>query len=71
MTGLMQVNMMQFKAFGGPDRLKNPADGVWLDRFHHVENSHIERIVTIAYISLLRIDRRMRRLQGGYEREQT
>lgn len=67
MTGLMQVNMMQFKAFGGPDRLKNPADGVWLDRFHHVENSHIERIVTIAYISLLRIDRRMRRLQGGYE----
>ncbi|NLV53426.1 MAG: NUDIX hydrolase [Bacteroidales bacterium] len=67
MTGLVQVNMMQFKAFGGADRLKNPADGVWLERFHHVDNSHIERIVTIGYTSLLRIDRRMEKLQGGYE----
>ena len=67
MTGLVQVNMMQLKAFGGTDRLKNPADSVWLERFHHVENSHIERIVTIAYLSLLRIDRRMTKLQGGYE----
>ena len=66
LTGLVQVNMMQFKAFGGPDRLKNPADSVWLERFHHLEH-HIERIVTIAYTALLRIDRRMEKLDGGYE----
>ena len=30
MTGLVQVNMMQLKAFGGTDLLKNPADSVWL-----------------------------------------
>lgn len=65
-TGLVQVNMMQFKAFGGADRLKNPADSVWLERFHNLDH-HIERIVTIAYTSLLRIDRRMEKLDGGYE----
>ena len=47
LTGLAQVNMMQFKAFGGIDRLQNPADSVWLERFHHLDH-HIERIVTIA-----------------------
>ncbi|MBO4672893.1 MAG: NUDIX hydrolase [Bacteroidaceae bacterium] len=66
MTGLVQVNMIQFKAFGGTDRLKNPADGVWLERFHNVDDNHIERIVTIAYMSLLRIDRRMEKMEGGY-----
>lgn len=65
-TGLVQVNMMQFKAFGGADRLKDPADSVWLERFHHLDH-HIERIVTIAYTSLLRIDRRMKKLEEGYE----
>ena len=66
LTGLVHVNMMQFKAFGGADRLKNPSDSVWLERFHHL-NHHIERIVTIAYTSLLRIDRRVEKLEGGYE----
>ena len=65
-TGLVQVNMMQFKAFGGADRLENPSDSIWLERFHNLDH-HIERIVTIAYTSLLRIDRRVERLEGGYE----
>ena len=66
LTGLTQVNLMQFRAFGGPDRLKNPEDGMWLERFHHLEH-HLERIVTIAYISLLRIDHRKLLLKEGYE----
>ncbi len=70
LTGLTQVNMMQFRAFGGPDRLKNPEDGMWLERFHHLEH-HLERIVTIAYMSLLRIDRKMLKLEGGYEAQWT
>ena len=66
LTGLTQVNMIQFKAFGGINRIQDPADSVWLERFHNLDH-HIERIVTIAYTALLRIDRRMERLDRGYE----
>lgn len=66
LTGLSQVKMTQFRAFGGADRLANAGDAVWLQRFHKLDKQ-LERIVTIAYLSLLRIDRRMERLQGGYE----
>lgn len=66
LTGLVQVKMVQFKAFGGANRLANPSDAVWLERFHNLEH-HLERIVTIAYLSLLRIDRKMQALESGYE----
>lgn len=66
LTGLSQVKMTQFRAFGGTNRLANAADAVWLQRFHKLDKQ-LERIVTIAYLSLLRIDRRMERLQEGYE----
>lgn len=66
LTGLSKVNMTQFRAFGGSDRLANAADAVWLQRFHKLDKQ-LERIVTIAYLALLRIDRRMEPLQGGYE----
>ena len=66
LTGLVQVNMVQFKAFGGADRNKNPEDRIWLEHFHDLEH-HIERIVTVAYVSLLRIDRKMEKLDGNYE----
>ena len=66
LTGLTQVSMIQFRAFGGPERLNNPSDSIWLERFHNLDH-HIERIVTIAYISLVRIDRRMRKLEEGFE----
>ncbi|MBO4665197.1 MAG: NUDIX hydrolase [Bacteroidaceae bacterium] len=66
LTGLVQVKMVQFKAFGGAQRLANPRDSIWLERYHHLEH-HLERIVTIAYLSLLRIDRKMAKLDSGYE----
>lgn len=66
LTGLEQVSMIQFRAFGGANRLSNPADSIWLERFHNLHNQ-IERIVTIAYAALIRIDRRMERLEEGYE----
>ena len=66
LTGLSQIKMTQFKAFGSISRLKNPADSVWLERFHQLEHQ-VERIVTIAYLSLLRIDRKMNKLDEGYE----
>lgn len=66
LTGLSQVKMTQFRAFGGANRLANANDAIWLQRFHKLDKQ-LERIVTIAYLSLLRIDRRMEKLQGGYE----
>lgn len=66
LTGLVHVNMMQFKAFGGIDRIKHPEDSVWLNRFYNVE-PHIERIVTIGYVALVRINRKMEKLESGYE----
>lgn len=66
MTGLVQVQMMQFHAFGGADRLKNPDDSVWLERFYNLEHN-VDRIVTIGYLALLRIDRKMEKLKEGSE----
>ena len=66
LTGLVQIRMVQFRAFGDAKRLANPNDTVWLERFHHLEH-HLERIVTIAYLSLLRIDRKRENLQKDYD----
>lgn len=54
LTGLKSVNLIQFKAFGSKDRTKNPKDVHWLER---AMKSRVERIVTIAYLSLVKIDR--------------
>lgn len=66
LTGLSAVNMLQFRAFGGPGRLANPADAVWLKRFHNLQHD-LERIVTIAYVALVRIDKKLDGLAPGYE----
>ncbi len=66
LTGLVQIRMEQFHAFGNVKRLANPCDMIWLERFHHLEH-HLERIVTIAYLSLLRIDRKREKLQKEYD----
>lgn len=54
LTGLKSVSLMQFKAFGSKDRTKNPKDVHWLER---AMQSKVERIVTIAYLALVKIDR--------------
>lgn len=54
LTGLSGVRMMQFKAFGSKDRTKSPRDVAWLER---VQNVHVDRIVTVAYLALVKIDR--------------
>ncbi len=66
LTGLTQVHMWQFHAFGGVDRLSNVQDAVWLQHFHRLDRP-FDRIVTIGYLSLLRIDRRMQKLDAGYK----
>lgn len=43
LTGLKNVNLVQFKAFGSKDRTKNPKDVHWLER---AQQAKVERIVT-------------------------
>lgn len=56
LTGLKSVEMMQFKAYGSKDRTKDPKDVHWLERAMQM---HVERIVTVAYLALVKIDRRL------------
>jgi hypothetical protein len=56
LTGLKNVNMMQFKAFGSKDRTKDPKDIHWLER---AMQSKVERIVTVAYLAMVKIDRKL------------
>ena len=56
LTGVKNVNLMQFKAFGSKNRTRNPKDIKWLER---AMQSKVERIVTIAYLSMVKIDRSM------------
>ncbi len=58
LTGVRNVNLVQFKAFGSKDRTKDPRDVHWLER---AIQSRVERIVTIAYLSLVKIDRTLNR----------
>ena len=66
LTGLKSVPMVQFRAFGSKDRTCNPKDVHWLERFHSLPNQ-INRIVTIAYLALLKIDRKYTHLSSKYE----
>lgn len=58
LTGLKNMPLMQFKAFGSKNRTKNPKDIHWLERAEHAK---VERIVTVAYLSLVKIDRALNR----------
>ena len=64
LTGLKNVNLMQFKAFGSKNRTKDPKDVHWLATVPL--QSKVERIVTIAYLSLVKIDRALNRDLDNY-----
>lgn len=54
LTGLKNVNLMQFRAFGSKNRTSNPKDVNWLER---AIQSKVERIITVVYLSMVKIDR--------------
>jgi len=66
LTGLVHVTMRQFHAFGDVHRVDNPGDRVWIRHFHRLPQEEA-RIVTIGYLSLVRINRSLRRPESGYE----
>src|SRR5574344_1162212 len=66
LTGLKAVPMRQFHAFGSVERTRNPKDTRWLERFHSLD-CKINRIVTVAYLALLKLDRKYNRLSERFE----
>ncbi len=54
LTGIDKIDLMQFKAFGSKNRTDDPKDVRWLER---AMQSRVERIVTIAYVAVVKIDR--------------
>ncbi len=61
LAGSRHPYMHQFRAFGSPNRTANPKDVLWLE---NATKQKIGRIVTIAYLSLIRITNRTRSAFG-------
>lgn len=56
LTGVKDVPLQQFKAFGSKDRTRNQRDVMWLER---AQQAKVERIVTIAYLAIVKLDAAM------------
>ena len=56
LTGIDKMKLKQFKSFTSPKRTANPDDVAWLEIAYH---SKINRLITIAYLSLCKIDRKL------------
>ena len=54
LTGLKNIPLRQFHAFASMDRTKDPKDVHWLEYAHQ---TNVRRIVTIAYVALVKIGR--------------
>jgi len=52
LTTLDNVYLRQFGAFGDPNRVKNPADKIWLQKMRAYPEA---RVITVAYMSLVDI----------------
>ncbi|MBQ0057659.1 MAG: DNA mismatch repair protein MutT [Bacteroidales bacterium] len=64
LTGTRNHYVKQFRAFGSPTRTNDPKDVLWLE---NAINQKIGRIVTIAYLSVVKINNRTHRKFAGYE----
>ncbi|MXV37959.1 NUDIX domain-containing protein [Flavobacteriaceae bacterium Ap0902] len=53
LTGVEGVYLKQFKAFGNPDRIKDPKDKIWLS---HVRKNPEAHVITIGYYSLVKMN---------------
>ncbi len=56
LTGINKMTLKQFNSFTSPQRTSNPEDIEWL-KFEY--NNKIDRIVTVSYLSLCKIDRKL------------
>lgn len=56
LTGIKKMSLKQFKCFSSPDRAENMADRKWLDKEYQ---PNIERLITVAYLALCKVDRKL------------
>ena len=56
LTGIHKMTLKQFKAFTSPNRIADPEDAKWLEYAYH---NKIDRLITIAYLSLGKITRKL------------
>jgi len=56
LTGINKMTLKQFKSFTSPQRTSNPDDVKWLEFAY---NNKIDRLITISYLSLCKIDRKL------------
>ena len=56
LTGINKMALRQFKSFTSPQRTSNPDDVKWLE---YEYNNKIDRLITISYLSLCKIDRKL------------
>ena len=64
LTGLKNIPLVQFQSFGSINRTKDPKDVHWLE---HAQQAHVHRIVTVAYMALVKIGRGTGRELEGTE----
>lgn len=53
LTGIRNISLKQFRTFGSKDRTRNERDVLWLQ---HVQREFVERIVTVAYLAVVKLD---------------
>lgn len=57
LTGIKKMPLRQFRCFASPDRANKPEDMEWLDQTYQ---PNISRLITVAYIALCKIGRRLK-----------
>ena len=66
LTGLKNIRMNQFKAYGSKERTADPRDVTWPEHFHLLKEGRVGRIVSVAYLALVRINAHNRHLSATY-----
>ncbi|MDR0823682.1 MAG: NUDIX hydrolase [Prevotella sp.] len=56
LTGIKKMTLRQFRCFASPDRASDPDDMKWLDKAYQ---PNINRLITVAYLSLCKVDRKL------------
>ena len=56
LTGIKRMTLKQFRCFASPNRANDPDDMKWLDMAYQ---SNINRLITVAYLSLCKVDRKL------------
>ncbi len=54
LTGLKNIYLKQFQVFGDVDRISSGAEKGWIEKHYQTK---VDRVVTVAYYALIRIDR--------------